>query len=155
MIEAISGGHYWALEMSYPGLFAVEPDSPKVVDEVFDVLEMWGQIEWGYSKLGEEDRSRIEAEGGPFGRHVSFPGFDGNNEAEHLGIAHFLVKKLERFTEFKDRDLNSHMPCIDAYRRMLDVFGPMKRMVIGGHLGSEQIIDLVKAQRHPSYRSET
>ena len=111
---------------------------------------MWRHIEWGYAKLRKEDRTRIETEAEPFGKHVSFLGFDGNEETEHLSIAHFLVRKLDRFTELKGRDLNSHMPCIDAYRRMLDVFAPMKRMVIGGHLGAEQIIELLKAQMYPA-----
>ena len=150
VLDAISDGHYWALEWKYPGLFAIEPDSPQVVREVLDVLEMWRHIEWGYSELGEEDRNRITSEAEPLGNHVSFPGFDGNEETEHLGIAVFLVEKLERFTELKGRGLNSHMPCLDAYRRMLDVFAPMKRMVIGGHLGADQIIDLVKAQMYPT-----
>lgn len=150
VLDAICDGHYWALEWKYPGLFAIEPDSPQVLREVLDVLEMWRHIEWGYSKLGEEDRARIETEAEPFGKYVSFRGFDGNHETEHLGIAHFLVEKLDRFAELKGRDLNSHMPCIDAYRRMLDAFAPMKRMVIGGQLGPDEIIDLVRAQMYPA-----
>ena len=150
VLDAIRDGHYWALEWKYPGLFAIEPDSPQVLREVVDVLEMWRHIEWGYSKLDEEGRARIETEAEPFGEHVSFRGFDGNHETEHLSIAQFLVEKLDRFAELKGRDLNSHMPCIDAYRRMLDAFAPMKRMVIGGLLGPDEIIDLLRAQMHPA-----
>ena len=126
VLDAICEGHYWALEWKYPGLFAIEPSRPKVVQEVADVLEMWRHIEWGYAKLRKEDRTRIKTEAEPFGKHVSFAGFDGNEETEHLSIANFLVKKLDRFTELKGRDLNSHMPCIDAYRRMLEVFAPIR-----------------------------
>ena len=154
VLEAVTQGHYWALEWEYPGLFEGKPDSPLVVREVLDVLEMWRHIEWGYAKLGDEERARIEAEAEPFGKNVSFPGFDGNEETEHFSIARFLVEKLDRFAELEGRDLNSHMPCMDAYRRMLDAFASMKGTVIGGHLGADQITDLVKAQRHPNYRNE-
>ena len=147
VLDTISEGHYWALEWKYPGLFEAQPDSPQVVEEVVEVLEMWRQIEWGLANLCDEDKRRIESEAEPIAKHMAFRGFDGNNEAAHLSIAHFLVEKLGRFEEFKGRDLNSHMPSINAYRRMLGTFAPMQRTLVGGRLGASQIIEILKAER--------
>jgi Uncharacterized conserved protein len=152
--ETIWGGHYWGLEWKYTGLFHGHVDNPRVVSEVVDVLDMWSFIESGYAKLSKKDKARVEAEAEPFGKHVVFRGFDGNNESEHLSIARFLINDLDRFTSFKGRDLNSHMPMIDAYRRMLVIFEPVRRTLIGGELSASQIIELLKAQIHPSHRNE-
>ena len=85
-------------------------------------------------------------EGKPF--DVVFRGFDGNYESEHLSIAGFLINEMNRFADFKGRDLNSHMPSIDGHRRMVRVFEPMRKSLGGGRLlDTEQIIELLNAQR--------
>ncbi|GAB4227751.1 MAG: hypothetical protein Kow0032_07190 [Methyloligellaceae bacterium] len=150
--ETILGGHYWGLEWKYVGLFHNHVDSPRTVSEVVDVLDMWSFIESGYAKLSKKEKERVEAEAEPFGKHVEFSGFDGNNESEHIGIARFLIDDLDRFASFKGRELNSHMPSIDTYRRMLAVFEPMRRTLTGGELSVSQIIELLKAKTHPDYR---
>lgn len=53
-----------------------------------------------------------------------FPGFDGNNESEYLSFCRFLIEKQGKFQEQKqylqkNGGMNSHMPMIDKYRRML------------------------------------
>jgi uncharacterized protein YfbU (UPF0304 family) len=50
---------------------------------------------------------------------LNFCGFDGNNESKLMGYAIYIVKDLGRYNEFKDADLNSHMPMLAKYRRML------------------------------------
>ena len=77
---------------------------------------------------------------------VTFLGFDGNNETEHMGIAMFLVRDMDRFSSFKGRDLNSHMPLLDAYRRMLQTFLPIRSTLTGGELSVPQIIAVLKAR---------
>jgi uncharacterized protein YfbU (UPF0304 family) len=54
-----------------------------------------------------------------------FAGFDGNNETKYMGFARFLINKQEKFSEqkqyFRKNDnLNSHLPMIDKYKRMLE-----------------------------------
>ena len=139
--KTIHGGHYWALEQKYSGLFHV--DSPRVVsEEVCNVLDMWSFIERGYAKLSEKDKERVESEE----NDVTFRGFDGNNESDHLSVTLFLINDNGRFNCFKDRDLNSHLPSINAYRRMLAVFEPMRKtLVVGRELSASQIINLQKA----------
>jgi uncharacterized protein YfbU (UPF0304 family) len=63
--------------------------------------------------------------GTPVPKDLAFPGFDGNNEAAYLGYAEFLVNKQNRWTYlgtmFKN-SLNSHMPVVNKYRRMIDAW---------------------------------
>ena len=146
--ETIWGGHHWSLEWQYPGMFGVHTTDPRVVSEVGDILEMWHFIESGYEKLSDPERGIVAQDAAPFGKHVAFPGFDGNNEIEHVNVAHHLVNALKRFIRFQGRDLNSHMPSLGAYRRMLRVFQSMRPTLSGGELSSSQIALLLKAQHH-------
>jgi uncharacterized protein len=134
------------LSWKYTGIFHGYSDNKKTVADVVDVLDM------SCGKLSKKDKERVEAEAVPFGKHVMFRGFDGNNESEHLCIAHFLIDDPERFSNFKGRDLNSHMPTIEAYRRMFKVFEPMRRTLIGMELTASQIIEILNAKGHPENR---
>jgi uncharacterized protein YfbU (UPF0304 family) len=150
--EVIYGGHYWGLDWRYTGLFHGHVDSEAVVSEVVDVLDMWHFLERGFDALSKKDKDRVAAEAGPFGKHVVFAGFDGNGESEHIGVARFLIDRLDRFTVFKGRDLNSHCPSLDSYQRMLTVFEPMRMNLIGRELDAAQIIEILRARTHPSMR---
>jgi uncharacterized protein YfbU (UPF0304 family) len=150
---AIDGGHYWGLEWQYPGVFHGHEDNRAVVSEVADVLEMWWALETGFARLSKKDKDRVAKEASPFGKHVVFDGFGGNFESEHLGVARFLINKLDRFSDFKGRDLNAHLPMIDTYRRMLSVFMPIRRTLTGGSLDANQIIEIINTMMHPSRRN--
>ena len=144
--EALLGGHYWGLKWRYPGIFDVQADNNmETVHEVGDILEVWWFLEQSYANLSKKDKDRVKKEAEPFGQRVVFPGFDGNYESEHLNIAHFLINKLERFVEFKDRDLNSHAPLIDGYRCMVRDFKPMRQHLGGGGLlTADSIVHLLR-----------
>jgi uncharacterized protein YfbU (UPF0304 family) len=148
LAEVIYGGHYWAPKWEMAGLFHDEEDDPIDVHFVGDVLEMWSFIENAYDRLGEKAKARIETEAEPFGKDVHFRGFDGNNESSLLGIANFLIKKMGRFEEFKGRDLNSHFPSVDMHKRMLAVFTPMEKKLVGRGLSADQIIELMQARAY-------
>jgi uncharacterized protein YfbU (UPF0304 family) len=150
--EVISGGHYWAPRWRWPGLYHGEDDSPRDLHEVVEVLDMWRTIERGYGALTKKERTQLEKDAEPFGRRVQFPGFDGNNEATHLSIAHFLVEQMDRFTELAGRDLNSHMPSLPMYRRMLQVYKPigegMYRGVTRDNLTLAELTKILRTQRY-------
>ena len=152
--ETIFGGHSWGLKWQLSGVFHDHEDAEETVSEVVDVLDMWSFLESGYAALSKKDKARVAAEAEPLGTHVKFSGFDGNNESEHMGVARFLIEQLDRFTSFKGRDLNSHMPSIDAYRRMLAVFEPMRRTLTGRELNADEIIAILIAWLHPSRRKD-
>ena len=149
--DVISGGHYWAPRWELSGLFHDHEDAPDEVRFALDVMELWDVLERSFEKLSQEDRERVEKEAGPFGKHVEFLGFDGNNESTYVGIARFLVDKMDRFSRFKGRDLNSHMPTLATYRRMLSAFAPMRSNLLGGELDPAKIILILKAKQHPKH----
>lgn len=144
--EALRGGHYWGLEWQFPGIFHGDEDNKATVDEVVDILEAWWFLEQSYANLSKKDKDRVKKEAEPFGKRVVFPGFDGNYESKHLNIAHFLINELDRFVEFKGRDLNSHAPLIDSYRLMVRAFESMKPNLGGGNwLSAGAIIKILNA----------
>lgn len=150
--EIIYGGHYWALGWEYSGLFHGHRDSDAVVSEVVDILDMWSFIERGFNALSKKDKERVATEAEPFGKYVSFPGFDGNGEGEYIGVARVLMNQLDRFTEFKGRELNSHMRTLDTYRCMLSVYEPLRKNLIGRGLDAGEIIQILRAKLHPIMR---
>lgn len=142
--DAIYSNHLWAIEWKYHGLFegSSEPNPPEV-KFVTDVLDMWSFIEPAYKDLSTEDKKRVDAEV-PFGLE-GFEGFDGNNEIEYLSIARFLVEKMDLFSDFKGRVVNSHMPKVGRYEQMLSVFEPI-RVTLGAprRLNADELIKIGK-----------
>lgn len=152
---AIHGGHCWSLRAEYPGILHGHEDSNQTISEVIDVIDMWYCVESAYGELSKKDRQRIAEEASPFGEDVVFRGFDGTNESEHLHVADFLIRHRHLCPSFEGRDLNSHWPMLETYRRMLVVFEPMRR-TFGRHgLNTTQIIKLLRAQVHPEHREHS
>ena len=144
--EAIFGGHSWGLKWQFSGVFHDHEDSRAVVSETVGILDMWSFLESGYEKLSKQEKGRVETECAPLGKRVRFNGFDGNNEAVYIGVARFLTEQLDRFAEFKGRDLNAHMRTIEAYRRMLVVFEPLSQKIAGRELSATEMIAILKAR---------
>jgi uncharacterized protein YfbU (UPF0304 family) len=149
LTSAIYSDNTWALSWEMPSIVGDSPDpTPPAVSQVSDILDMWSFIEEAYASFGASEKKKIEAEANPFGTHVQFSGFDGNNEAELMSIARFFVEDMGRFSRFKGRDLNSHHPSIETYRRMLAVFEPIRKTLAGHELTAGQVIELLNAKRY-------
>jgi uncharacterized protein YfbU (UPF0304 family) len=146
MAQVIYGGHYWAPKWTMPGLYHDHEDRESDVRFVVNVLDMWSFMEAGYAALNKKDKDQIATEVGPLGRSVKFTGFDGNNESELMSIAMFVVRDMDRFAEFKGRDMNSHLPMAAAYRKMYSVFEPMRQNLVGVTLSAAQIIKILQAR---------
>lgn len=146
LADVIYGGHYWAPTWQMHGLFHGHADDLRDLALTVDVLEMWDMLELGYERLDPEDQAIVDAAIAPY-NSVRFLGFDGNNEAELMTIADFLVNKMQRFSRFADRDLNSHMPSVDSFRNMLDEYLSMRPTLMGGTLSAKQIIQVMNARR--------
>ncbi|TFW17553.1 YfbU family protein [Duganella callida] len=144
LAQVIYGGHYWAPKWEMNGVFHGHVDDPEEVKYVVDVLDMWTFMEVAYAKLSVEDKARITREVGSWQTDVRFSGFDGNEEGSQMGIAQFLVDKMRRFSQFKGRSLNSHCSTVGRYRRMYQLFEPMRRTLVGMDLSADQLITLLK-----------
>ncbi|MCU6618544.1 YfbU family protein [Achromobacter mucicolens] len=84
---------------------------------VLDVLDLYRAIE-DIKRATKDDRLLGH-------RYSFFPGFDGNNETAHMGFCRFLIETQGKFQEqkqylLKNDNLNSHMPMIEKYIRMLE-----------------------------------
>lgn len=144
--ETIYGGHYWAPTWEMQGLFHKHTDRPADVTLVVDTLDMWDFIESCIEELTPEETERLKAANR--GYLPSFAGFDGNNETSLMGIARFMVEKMNRFSRFKKHSFNSHTPTAARYRRMTEAFEPMRvSLGFGRNLDVGQIIELLKAER--------
>lgn len=143
--ESLTGGHYWALGWELPGVIHSHADKRENVSEVVDILDMWTFLESGFKGLSKAEKEKVAA---AIDRSaVVFPGFDGNNESEQYAIARHLIDVMGRWSNFKGRELNSHFPAIDGYRRMLSVFLPIRATLTGVKMNADQITQVIKARR--------
>jgi len=148
--NVIYGGHYWALGWEMPGLFHDHIDKRSRVSFVVNVLDMWDFLEEAFEKLDDDEKARLAEAADPFGKHVRFPGFDGNNETEYMSIARFLVDDLSRFSRFKDKkhDMNSHHPTLETYGAMYRAFEPIRKtLIFGKAMSVEQMAEVLNARR--------
>jgi uncharacterized protein len=151
--SAIFSGNLWGLKWEFTGIFHDSEPTPEMVTEVVDILDMWSFIEKADQSLSPDDKAQVEREATPFGKHVKFTGFDGNGEAGYISVARFLIDELDRFGEFKGRELNSHVPfSLDAHRRMLAVFTPLRPSLTESDLSANQITRILKERIHPENR---
>ncbi|PUE62500.1 hypothetical protein B9Z45_04020 [Limnohabitans sp. 2KL-17] len=150
--QAIYSNNTWALSWELPGIVGDPPEpTPPEVSLIVDILDMWSFIEEAHERFDATEKSALEAKADPFGKHVAFSGFDGNNESEYMSIANFLVKEMNRFTRFADRDLNSHCQVIDGYQRMLAKFLEIRPKLDGRGLSIDEMADVLNARRHSSF----
>lgn len=142
----------WALAWQYPGIYEHAPETPASVKFVIDVLDMWDTIERYYEDLDAAERQQLVELAPVFGKNPVFRGFDGNNEAEELGIVEILVEDLDRWEIFKGRDTNSHASLTDAYTRMREVFEEIIGTTYEFAPSIEELAGLLNAQIHPDNR---
>ncbi|MGL5268907.1 MAG: YfbU family protein, partial [Selenomonadaceae bacterium] len=111
-------------------------------------------LERAYDNLSPEDKNCVKIEAEPFGNNVKFSGFCGNTECDYIGVAEFLVNKMNRFQKFVGVELNSHAPMVEIYSRMYSAYRPLKEKMISGMdvLSRESLIAILKEQIHPEHR---
>ena len=112
----------------------------ETVEEVYDILDMWRVIEDSYTRLSASDQQDLKDKHGP----VRFGGFDGNNESSHRSVAKAMIEWMNKYQEFKERDLNTHFRVLDGYRKMLSVFRELSRSDRGllTRTGLEELLEL-------------
>ena len=144
LAEVIYGGHYWAPKWEMNGVFHNHSDDPMELKHVTNVLDMWSFMEEAYEVLSADEKALIVQEVGPWASNVVFPGFDGNEEGSQMQIASFLVEKMNRFTRFKGRSMNSHTLTFKRYSDMYRLFEPIRTTLVGKRLSVQQLIALLK-----------
>ena len=147
--EILGGGHYWALGRKFGPVFTDTFVSEEVAHETAQILSMWDTLEHFYEDLSEASRKQIEEE---WGKPPLFRGFYANEEIEHLSVADCMINRLDRYSRFKGRELDSHMPGgLAAYRRMLKAFNQAMEQ-FRRDLTASQIIAILRERVHPDNR---
>lgn len=141
--NALYGGHDWALSWKYQGIFPDRTDSPENVKFVGDVLDMWSHIEIGWSKLDDTQKRSVNDAVPYLGTGPEFAGFDGNNEVDYMAIAQVMVNDLDRFSNFRGRSFNSHMPKVDRYHQMLERWPAIRATLHKQEMSPDQMTDLL------------
>ena len=144
LAEAILGGHYWAPKWQFQGLFHEQIDDPQDVHYVVNVLDMWDFIEGAVEDMQSDQLVELQAQLGARPRDIKFGGFDGNTETRLWLIAKFLIDQMGRFSRFKRRELNSHIPTTGRYQNMVELFEPLRKTLIGKNLTSRQLVKVLK-----------
>ena len=150
--SAIFGEKNWSISWKYPGIPFESQETPELVKDVLDILDMWSFVEYSYKKLSSAQKVELEVAAAPFGKSPQFRGFDRNNETDHMSTAAFVVNQLDRFVEFKGRDFNSHFPTVAAYKRMLVPFLRLRNKLSHGPLNVDDLSSILKEQVHPDNR---
>ena len=116
-----------------------------VAEFVYDVFSCYDDLQLAASSFDDDELMR----------EVQFPGYDGNNESEYLGYASYL-RKTGRYAYIQPigRDLNSHCPMLDMYRRMLRKWREIrsKKPHLTERLSKAEIESIVAERIHPSRR---
>lgn len=145
--SAIFSDNTWSIPWKYTGIPFEKNETPEIVTEVLNILDMWSMIERSYKNLSDDEKETINKNEELSENMFVFEGFDGNNESEYMGTASFLVNELNRFVEFKDRDFNSHYPTVESYKRMLGIFEPIFKSLNYRMLSKQQLIDIMHGRR--------
>lgn len=140
--SALLGGHHWALHWKMTGLLHGHADKPDSVEFVARVLGMWRSIEDAFKGLSSSEQKIVLEKTGR-SAELQFPGFDGNHESELFGIASFLTRDMDRFSEFSDRSLNSHHPTVAIYSQMLERYEAMITNLVGRDLSADELVEIV------------
>ena len=135
---AINSGNTWALSCAaeFMHIYSDSPDKlPELVKQVFDILDMWITIENSIHMLSIHERDALQDDNA----QMRFDGFDGNHETTAMGIAEFAIRKLGKFSWFKDRDVNAHSQRLPSYIRMLSVYKPINQTIQDRLLNKDQL----------------
>jgi len=106
---------------------------------VLNILDMYRALE-DYKRFSKDDEV--------IKHHRSFfMGFDGNNETEYMSFARFLIVQQGKFSEQmvylnRNDNLNSHMPMVDTYARMLDKWHSFENK---WQLSKQQVLEILNS----------
>jgi uncharacterized protein len=108
---------------------------------VLQTMSMYEALQRGFEQHSPQTVRETE---------VRFPGFDGNNETPLMGYARFVIDREHRFTHLdRNQDLNSHMPSVAIYQRMLERWKALNEKY---DLSEAEMREVLDARIHPSNR---
>jgi uncharacterized protein YfbU (UPF0304 family) len=141
--SALIGHEEWSIPWKYGFFHDEETASDDEVMETASILSMMSFIEYSVGELDPADQAEFADEGA-----LRFDGFDGNHD-RHSGIANTMVNDLDRYSEFKERGMNSHSRgSLMRYRRMRPAYDQELDGMNGEPLSAEQLRTIVASSRY-------
>lgn len=119
--SAISTNNTWAINWEIPDLGLELGDTPREAIDVANYMFMWSVLEDTWHYFSEAIKERI-LEKVQISKTLKFPGFHSTAEKRLYGIAKLFVDDMGRFERHKGRDLNSHTPMKEQYKKMYSKF---------------------------------
>lgn len=148
-VKVLEHGYEFEYEPLAENIMSPMPEADCL--EVIDILEMHRELGIAYDQLA--DKSGIEE------HSITFGGFDGNHETKALSYAHYLIRDEGKWQELAEAGdgLNSHMPTLETYRRMLAVWREARSqrdMLADPILTADDLNRIAAARIHPSRRPD-
>lgn len=143
-LEIIENGYQYEYNSLYLNINR-QPLPPEISSFVRQVFDCYDDLQRSAKKLTNK---KLQED-------VKFRGYDGNNEAEYLGYARFLIKYGQwSYIEGNISHLNSHMPMLAVYSRMLKAWEKRRmgkdydqlltaddlQFIVGSQIHSENIL---------------
>lgn len=119
--SAISTNNTWAINWEMPDLGMDLSDTPVEAIDIVNYMHMWGVIEDAWHSI-PESRKESMIEKIQLGKFLKFPGFHSHQEEKYYRIAKLFVDDMGRFERYKGRDLNSHVPMLEQYKKMYSIY---------------------------------
>ncbi|MBV9829256.1 MAG: YfbU family protein [Alphaproteobacteria bacterium] len=134
---AIHDGNAWALDLRYGELLNTPQTSRADAVDIIKIMQMWSFLERSYERLSTSDKAHL-------GINVRFTGFDGREGTDYTETIRFIAEHMGRtFTRFRRRPLTSEGPSLQAQRKMLAVFEPLRPPGVGRLLSVTQIKEIL------------
>jgi hypothetical protein len=135
--QALQEGYQLHYKWIFDGLW--EEMDEEQCKEVLNILDMYRAITDSYNRL--DDKTGIEGQ-----YWLKFKGFDGNNESHLMSYCQYFIIDLQRYEELtygaEFPDFNSHMPSIEKYRKMLEVWNSLN---VKNHLPVNTLKNILEA----------
>ncbi|MCK1618925.1 YfbU family protein [Bradyrhizobium sp. 159] len=145
--QTIYANQLWGFDWQFSGIpFERTDETPPVVQETVDILEMFSLTMFHFQQLPEAEQKQVRTELGYSAHGLDkFPGFDGNHD-DHYRVASYLIKHLKRFKDLPGATNNSHtQTSLPRYRKMLSIYLPIRDRLDSGRLAPKQIIEIFSA----------
>lgn len=136
--KAISSQQEWAIPIKYQCLDDGSP-KPLFVSEVYAILETYRWISDTIQSTGisKDDLKKMVVDNST--APITFDGFDGNNESEHLSAARMLIDDLGLYQEQSGKANNTHAPRRDAYIKVSNAY--IKELKAAGNYTLQHTIE--------------
>ena len=120
-----------------------------ITKEVISILDMWIDIQRSHNSLTNEKREVLEINVPYIGNKPVFSGFNITYEKDYMELTQYLVGEIERFRKLWVSDFVSKTSTLNGYKRMLDVYMPIRKACPNKLLTLNQLCEILINKNEP------